>query len=72
MDCESLPWEPPTGYPNRYRSNDSINRIACAITIVGYSSYCLDTGLGNLWEIPMEGSHRIIGSTHVQFCVASS
>jgi hypothetical protein len=24
--CGSLPWEPPAGYPNRYRSNNS-NRI---------------------------------------------
>jgi hypothetical protein len=25
--CGSLPWEPPTGYPFRYRSNNSINII---------------------------------------------
>jgi hypothetical protein len=25
--CGSLPWELPTGYPNRYRSNNSIKRI---------------------------------------------
>jgi hypothetical protein len=24
--CESLPWEPPTGYPNQYLSNSPINR----------------------------------------------
>jgi hypothetical protein len=25
--CGSLPWEPLTGYPNRYRSNNSVNSI---------------------------------------------
>jgi hypothetical protein len=25
--CVSLPWEPPTGYPNLYPSNSPINRI---------------------------------------------
>jgi hypothetical protein len=25
--CGSLPWDPPSGYPNHYGSNNSINRI---------------------------------------------
>jgi hypothetical protein len=27
FDVYHLPWEPPTSYPDRYRSNNSINRI---------------------------------------------
>jgi hypothetical protein len=34
--CGSLPWEPPTGYPNRYRSNNTINTI----TVVTNNRIC--------------------------------
>jgi hypothetical protein len=110
--CGSLPREPPAGYPKRYQSNNSINKITTVTNLRGgdvgafhgnlpqvsqpgsnvkgshiwcESARCsdgscrsrqghqyvgtvspqlilscfLDTSLGNLREVPVEGSHNI-------------
>jgi hypothetical protein len=66
--CENLPREPPTGYmsPWACRLGSLIVGRRCGWSygssrFGGVQSSCfLNTGLGNLWEVPVEGSHNTI------------